>query len=29
VYGPVAELEVEAHAVHANFWTVPGDDDHA
>jgi tRNA(Arg) A34 adenosine deaminase TadA len=28
VFGPVAELEVEARAVHANFWTVPGDGDH-
>ena len=29
VIGPVAELKVEARAVHANFWTAPGDDDHA
>jgi tRNA(Arg) A34 adenosine deaminase TadA len=29
VYGPVAELEVEARAVHANFWTVRGDDERA
>ena len=29
VHGPVAELEVEARAVHANFWTVPGDDERA
>jgi len=29
VHGPISELEVEARAVHENFWTTPGDADHA